>query len=76
MRIAFYAPMKPPTDPVPSGDRAMAQALWGALEGAGHELRLAARFRTWEGQGDAARQGRLQAVGRRRMHSKLLNIRR
>ncbi len=64
MRIAFYAPMKPPTDPVPSGVRAMAQALWGALEGAGHELTLAARFRTWEGKGEAARQRRLQTVGR------------
>ncbi len=65
MRIAFYAPMKPPTDPVPSGDRAMARALWSALERAGHELSLAARFRSWEGQGDAARQRRLQAVAKR-----------
>lgn len=65
MRIAFYAPMKAPTDPVPSGDRAMARALWSALEEAGHELTLAADFRTWEGQGDAVRQRRLQTVGRR-----------
>ncbi len=31
MRIAFYAPMKPPTDPVPSGDRHMARLLMAAL---------------------------------------------
>ncbi len=32
MRIAFYAPMKAPTHPSPSGDRRVAQLLWRALE--------------------------------------------
>ena len=32
MRIAFYAPLKPPDHPVASGDRAMARALIAALE--------------------------------------------
>jgi len=31
MRIAFYAPMKPPTSPRPSGDRRMARLLMQAL---------------------------------------------
>ena len=31
-RIAYYAPMKAPTHPTPSGDRAMAQSLMGLLE--------------------------------------------
>src|SRR4051812_6266828 len=37
MRVAFYAPMKPPDHPVPSGDRRMAQLLLAALGFAGYE---------------------------------------
>ena len=29
--VAFYAPLKPPDDPVPSGDRTMARSLLAAL---------------------------------------------
>ncbi|HMB47181.1 MAG TPA: glycosyltransferase family 4 protein [Afifellaceae bacterium] len=47
MKIAFYAPMKPVDDPTPSGDRQMALALIRALEGTGHEVRIASRFRSW-----------------------------
>ena len=36
MRIAFYAPLKPPDHPVPSGDRRMARLLMAALATAGH----------------------------------------
>ncbi len=62
MRIAFYAPLKPPDHPVASGDRAMARALIAALTLAGHEVTLASRFRSRDA-GDAARQERLQALG-------------
>lgn len=62
MRIAFYAPLKPPDHPVASGDRAMARALIAALETAGHDVSLAARFRSFDA-GDAARQVRMQDVG-------------
>ncbi|HJS32647.1 MAG TPA: glycosyltransferase family 1 protein, partial [Alphaproteobacteria bacterium] len=48
MRIVFYAPLKPPDHPVPSGDRRMAQLLIAACESAGHEVELAARFRSYE----------------------------
>lgn len=47
MRIAFYAPMKPPDHPTPSGDRRMARLLISALEQAGHETLLASRLRSW-----------------------------
>ncbi len=30
MRVAFYAPLKPPTHPHPSGDRCMARLLLAA----------------------------------------------
>lgn len=58
---AFYAPLKPPTHPNPSGDRAMARALMAALELAGFAPDLASEFRTREGKGDAARQDALMA---------------
>ncbi|MGE4219816.1 MAG: glycosyltransferase family 4 protein [Alphaproteobacteria bacterium] len=65
MRIAFYAPLKPPTDPVPSGDRRMARLLMQALSQAGHEVVLASRFRSYDGAGDAVRQDRLRRIGGR-----------
>ena len=63
MRIAFYAPLKPPTHPNPSGDRQMARLLMQALELAGHEVELASRFRSREAAGDRDRLERLQKVG-------------
>lgn len=55
--IAFYAPMKPPTDPVPSGDRTMARALMAALGGLGlGPVRLISQLQTREGKGDESRQ--------------------
>ena len=65
MRVAFYAPMKPPDHPVPSGDRRMAQLFLAALRLAGHEPILASRFRSYEGSGDPLRQTRLAALGQR-----------
>jgi glycosyltransferase involved in cell wall biosynthesis len=65
MRIAFYAPLKPPDHPVPSGDRRLAQLFLAALRRAGHEPVLASRFRSFEGRGDPSRQARLAGVGQR-----------
>ncbi len=63
MRLAFYAPLKPPSHPVPSGDRRLARLLMAALTRGGHEVDLACRFRSWEGGGDGARIRRIQALG-------------
>ncbi len=63
MRIAFYAPLKPPDHPVPSGDRRIGRALMAALGLAGHEVVLASRLRSWDGAGDAARQRRIAGAG-------------
>ena len=65
MRIAFYAPLKPPDHPVPSGDRRMAQLFFEAVRLAGHEPVLVSRFRSYDGGGNAVRQARLAALGRR-----------
>src|SRR6266849_2463197 len=63
MRIAFYAPLKPPTHGTPSGDRRVAGLLMDALARAGHRVQLASTFRTYDGDGDAARQRALRAHG-------------
>lgn len=65
MRIAFYAPLKPPDHPVPSGDRLLARLFQEALRRGGHDVALASRLRTYEGRGDALRQARLAATGAR-----------
>ena len=65
MRIAFYAPMKPPTHLVPSGDRRMARSFMALLADLGHEVRLASRFRSYDGRGDPERQARLALLGGR-----------
>lgn len=65
MRIAFYAPMKPPTHPVPSGDRRMARSFMALLTDLGHEVELASPFRSYDGSGDRHRQARLERLGRR-----------
>lgn len=60
-RVAFYAPMKPPHHPVPSGDREMARALIGMLSSSGAEVVLASDLRIYDKSGDAARQQELRA---------------
>ena len=69
MRVAFYAPLKAPDHPVPSGDRAIARLLLAALERAGAtrgwEVDVASRFRSFDGVGDADRQARLREIGAR-----------
>jgi glycosyltransferase involved in cell wall biosynthesis len=60
MRIAFYAPMKSPHHPNPSGDRRIAQLLMRALEQGGHQVHLASQHRTYEGAGNAATQAAIE----------------
>lgn len=63
-RIAFYAPLKPPDHPVPSGDRMMARMLISALQLGGHQVGVASRFRSFD-PGDPERQVRLRDLGGR-----------
>lgn len=49
LRIAFYAPLKAPTHPIPSGDRLMAQLLMRCLVQAGHQVDLASDLRAYLG---------------------------
>src|SRR5215472_9728421 len=64
MRIAFYAPLKPPDHETPSGDRRVARLLLDALRLAGHEPVLASHLRSFDPVGRAFRQKRLAARGK------------
>jgi hypothetical protein len=46
MRIGFYAPLKPPDHPVPSGDRRIARLFVEALRLAGHMPFVASHLRS------------------------------
>lgn len=63
MRIAFYAPMKSPDHPVPSGDRLMARLLIRALEMAGHSVEVVSEFRVHAGSPEAAAEVLAKADG-------------
>lgn len=65
MRIAFYAPLKPPDHPTPSGERTMARLLLAALQAAGCHVELASRLRSLDASGDGDRQQRIAALGAR-----------
>ncbi|GBD43740.1 D-inositol 3-phosphate glycosyltransferase [bacterium HR40] len=65
MRVAFYAPMKPPDHPIPSGDRQMARAFFDLFAGLGHRPEIACRLRTFDAIGDGDRQRRLERLGER-----------
>ena len=54
--VAFYAPLKSPNHPLPSGDRTMARLLMKALDGAGFSPLLASELRTLDKAGDGQRQ--------------------
>lgn len=64
-QIAFYAPLKSPRHPVPSGDRKIAQLFFSALQSASLEVKLASQLRSFDKTGDANRQRRLINIGRR-----------
>jgi glycosyltransferase involved in cell wall biosynthesis len=58
---AFYAPLKSPNHPSPSGDRTMARLLFKALRAAGFAPTLASELRTLDLAGDAGRQEEIRA---------------
>ena len=64
MRIAFYAPLKPPDHETPSGDRRVARLLLDALRLAGREPAIASRLRSFDPLGDELRQARIAARAR------------
>lgn len=59
-RIAFYAPMKSPNSPVPSGDREMARNLLLAIQARGDAVDLASDLRVFDKHGDKEVQAKLR----------------
>lgn len=59
-RVAFYAPMKSPDSPKPSGDREMARNLMQAIGAQGDRVDLISDLRIYDKAGDAATQRALQ----------------
>lgn len=60
-RIAFYAPLKSPNHPVPSGERELARNLMQALTLDGVAPILASEFRSFDKHGDTSKQAALLA---------------
>ena len=58
--VAFYAPLKHPNHPVPSGDRRIARLLLKALSEAGFAPSVASTFRSFDGAGDSTRQAEIE----------------
>jgi hypothetical protein len=58
--VAFYAPLKSPRSPVPSGDRRFARLLIRALGAAGFAPALASEAKSRNADGDPARQRRIE----------------
>lgn len=65
MRVAFYAPLKSPVSPTPSGDRMIARMFVAGLEHCGHEVAIASHLRSFDPIGHGARQARIANLGRR-----------
>src|SRR3954462_14219396 len=65
MRIAFYAPLKPPDHAVPAGDRQIARLFVEALRQGGHQPFVASRLRSFDGAGETRHQARIGALGER-----------
>ena len=63
--LAFYAPLKSPRHPAPSGDRTMARLLSEASREAGFDPVLASELRTLDKAGRPADQERLRAESAR-----------
>ncbi len=75
MTVAFYAPLKPPDAPTPSGDRRVARLLIQALNLGGRPVEIAARLRTRVADGDLHRQIRFAELGERLAHRFVARVR-
>ncbi|MEO6624417.1 MAG: glycosyltransferase family 4 protein [Burkholderiaceae bacterium] len=71
MRIAFYAPLKSPAHPTPSGDRRVARLYMDALSLAGHQVELVSELRSYERAGDALVQAAMRDRARHKVQSLL-----
>ena len=62
MKVAFYAPIKPPDHPIATGDRLIARLLIRALEMAGHEVTLASHHIAYAKRPERLEERKAQAI--------------
>ena len=62
MRIGFYAPLKPPDHPAPSGDRRIARLFMDAMRGMGHDVDLLSTLRSYNRDGNPEREAETAAL--------------
>jgi glycosyltransferase involved in cell wall biosynthesis len=62
--IAFYAPLKSPLHPIPSGDRKIARLFMAALQDAGFKVKLASQLRSFDKHGNSHRQQRMVTLAK------------
>lgn len=62
MNIGFYSPLKSPDYGVPSGDRAMARAIFSVLASLGHSVETLCHLRSYDRNGSHERQVRMQSL--------------
>ncbi|MDE4133109.1 glycosyltransferase family 4 protein [Phaeobacter sp. QD34_3] len=73
-RIAFYAPMKSPHSPVPSGDREVARNLIDVIAAGGAKVDLVSEARIYDKAGDADRQESLRQMARQEVQRLLTEM--
>ncbi len=70
LRVAFYCPNKPLGHPAPSGDLAIASALYQGLNRLGHDCREVVRFRSrWWWRSRSGRAGLIPALREAAAHT-------
>jgi len=61
MKVGFYAPLKAPDHPVPSGDRTMARLLIKVIKACGHDVEVISTLRSWQTGGPESMQAEIKA---------------
>lgn len=64
MKVGFYAPLKAPDHPVPSGDRTMARLLINVIEACGHDVEVISTLRSWQAGGPESMQAEIEVRGK------------
>jgi glycosyltransferase involved in cell wall biosynthesis len=62
MRIGFYAPLKPPDHPAPSGDRRIARLFMQVLADLGHRVDIVSTLRSYNRKGDSGHESETVAA--------------
>lgn len=71
MKIGFYAPLKSPHHPNPSGDREIGRLFLKALRALGHDVEMISQLRSWEGYGSIEAQKQIQLAAEDEIRSLL-----